>query len=427
MRNKHRIALILSAVLVATCLEACAGVHSGISPALEGGANPFVRARVIAVSPAIHRRPPRSLIEPGVRHLFPRRGEAALIVRPHTQANLTYHGGPVQTTPAIYLIFWGFSNPPWTDSTHDPDGMASYLYNFLSDLDCSSWINTVTQYSEYSTTPITNPCSDWVKAVYVDSSLPPNPYTLKGVYTEVYDVAESNGVLNFNSNFILVTPTGYAENDASTFCAYHDYFTYSGNYQPFALVPYVPDAGPACGVGSVNNPGTLDGVSINAGHEQAETETDPLVNAWYDSSETAHYCSGADASAYCEIGDKCSWTDLQNSPVTGGTFPTQPLWSNEARACVQGTGTLGPVRVRPHKLRFLKTGRSYEKIVSVSQTNYAGTFRKTNTCHSIAKVVHAPGSNGIASFGVIPVGSGRCSATFTDSYGDSGSVAIVVK
>ena len=61
--------------------------------------------------------------------------------------------------------------------------------------------------------------------------------------------------------------------------------------------------------------GTIDGVSIVAGHELGEVEGDPFPSTgWTDG-------SGA------ENGDKCAWAGLQHNPNAGG-FPTQPLSSN---------------------------------------------------------------------------------------------------
>ncbi|MEO9239355.1 MAG: hypothetical protein ABI418_14840, partial [Jatrophihabitantaceae bacterium] len=88
-------------------------------------------------------------------------------------------------------------------------------------------------------------------------------------------------------------------------------------------LPYMPDAGGSCGAGSVTG-SSLDGVSIVEGHELAEAITDPELNAWYDS-------SGA------EIGDICAWTGLAVIGLNGGSYPMQPLWSNAANACVQGS------------------------------------------------------------------------------------------
>jgi serine protease len=94
-------------------------------------------------------------------------------------------------------------------------------------------------------------------------------------------------------------------------------------------LPYQPDAGYSCGAHAVNSSsiGVNDGVSIVGGHEQAETETDPQLNAWFDASGS-------------EIGDKCAWVNLQDTAFGGSTigtneFATQPLWSNSANGCVQ--------------------------------------------------------------------------------------------
>jgi hypothetical protein len=86
-------------------------------------------------------------------------------------------------------------------------------------------------------------------------------------------------------------------------------------------MPYIADAGPSCGAGFVNSPGTADGITIVGGHEFGETETDIFPNGgWLDS-------SGA------ENGDKCAWISsgqgaATNISLTTGMFPVQSLWSN---------------------------------------------------------------------------------------------------
>jgi hypothetical protein len=84
----------------------------------------------------------------------------------------------------------------------------------------------------------------------------------------------------------------------------------------------MPDAGQTCGAGSVNHPGTRDGVTIFAGHEVAETETDPEFTGWYGAYQF-------------EIADFCEFVNLQNTKFGKRSFPTQPLWSNRDNACVQ--------------------------------------------------------------------------------------------
>jgi serine protease len=109
----------------------------------------------------------------------------------------------------------------------------------------------------------------------------------------------------------------------NAYCAWHSSTAATGGTIAYTNFPYQSDAGSSCGVGSVNSPGTNDGVSIVGGHEQAETETDPQPNTgWLDSSNA-------------ENGDKCAWTNLQNTSFSTGTFPTQPLWSNAVSGCVQ--------------------------------------------------------------------------------------------
>jgi hypothetical protein len=92
----------------------------------------------------------------------------------------------------------------------------------------------------------------------------------------------------------------------------------------YTVLPYIPDASVSCGQGSVDIPGTLDGVSIVAGHEVAETQTDPQIGSgWIDANGD-------------EIADKCAWFNLQNTQfAAGSSYPTQPLWSNATSSCVQ--------------------------------------------------------------------------------------------
>src|SRR5947209_11213547 len=59
-------------------------------------------------------------------------------------SNLLYGGGPVQTTPKLYVVFWG---PTWT-TTGDPNGVASRLKSFYGAIGGHSWFNSVTQYTQ---------------------------------------------------------------------------------------------------------------------------------------------------------------------------------------------------------------------------------------------------------------------------------------
>jgi hypothetical protein len=140
---------------------------------------------------------------------------------------------------------------------------------------------------------------------------------------EAARAAAHYGDYSASAAYVVAMPHGIKPSGFGTqYCAYHSSTSASGGTIAWTNLPYMPDAGASCGAGSVNSPGTLDGVTIVGGHEQGETETDPQPNSgWLDS-------SGA------ENGDKCAWIGLENNPNAGG-YPTQPLWSNASSGCVQ--------------------------------------------------------------------------------------------
>jgi hypothetical protein len=235
-------------------------------------------------------------------------------------APLTYHGGPVQTAPKIYVVFWGSS---WNSSTGDPNGEKSRLTSFLSVIGGSRWLNSVTQYTQSGGQHVGNAAGSFAGSYVDTTSTPPKRPTQSQLAAEAAKAAAHFGDYTSNAAYIVASPHGIKPSGFGTqYCAYHSSTSAAGHTIAWTNDPYFSDAGASCGAGSVNNPGTLDGVSIVGGHEQAETETDPFPNTgWLDS-------SGA------ENGDKCAWINLENNPNAGG-YPTQPLWSNANNGCVQ--------------------------------------------------------------------------------------------
>ncbi len=239
--------------------------------------------------------------------------------------NLVYNGGPIQKTPKIYLIFWGWTGA--NDTNADPDGMATYLVNYVTALGGSNLADVATQYTGTGQGNITNP-SNQLGGVWYDSSTPPSNYADSDIQAEAAKAVSHFGY-SADANYFVVTPTGYTTSGfGSQWCAYHNTFSGSGGPVAYTDFPYVPDAGSGCGQGSVNSPGTLDGASIVGGHEITETITDPGAgNGWIDSSGS-------------EIGDKCAWTNDQNVTMSGGAvFPNQPEWSNAISGCAFSYGS----------------------------------------------------------------------------------------
>jgi hypothetical protein len=241
----------------------------------------------------------------------------------HATGNLTYHGGPVQTAPKIYVVFWGSA---WNGSG-DPDGLASYYKSFMTLIGGSSWLNSVTQYTQSNGQAVGNlPGSFVVADSYVDTtSSPPTRPTQTQLANEAAKAAAKYGDYSSNASYVVALPHGIKPSGfGSTYCAWHSSATVTGKGTiSYTNLPYMPDVGFSCGVGAVNSPGTLDGVSIVGGHEQGETETDPQPNTgWIDLTDNS------------ENGDKCAWIGLEDNPSVGN-YPTQPLWSNASSSCVQ--------------------------------------------------------------------------------------------
>ena len=233
---------------------------------------------------------------------------------------LTYHGGPVQTNPKMYVVFWGSS---WNGSSGDPNGVAARMKAFLAIVGGSGWNNSTTQYTQSGGQHVGNQTGSFV-ASYVDTTTsPPRRPSQSQLAAEAAKAAAKYGDYSANADYIVALPHGIRPSGFGTqYCAYHSTTTAAGHTIAWTNDPYLPDVGASCGAGSVNSPGTLDGVSIVFGHEQGEVETDPFPSSgWVDS-------SGA------ENGDKCAWTGLINNPAAGG-YPTQPLWSNANNGCVQ--------------------------------------------------------------------------------------------
>jgi serine protease len=278
--------------------------------------------------------------------------------------NMAYFGGHVQTTPKIYVVFWGWGEPGAFDHatpglpTYDPDGAAARMTAFVNAMGGTKWAGVSTQYYETvngQNVYIQNP-TNVSGGVWYDNTNPIHD-NVSGVELaqEAQRAVAHFGITDLdNSQVVVAQPQRYNEagfNSGAGYCAWHDYTqpsTYPG-VQPgisFTNMPYVLNSGSGCGQNSVNTGfygGRLDGFTIVLGHEIEETVTDPgaedVINGqnlggWYD------------YAAY-ENGDKCAWVGYTEgiapaSTVPGGLanitgndgkqYPVQSLWSNKSAA-----------------------------------------------------------------------------------------------
>jgi hypothetical protein len=249
--------------------------------------------------------------------------------------NLYYHGGVggsgVETgTHKVYLVFWGSQ---WDNN--DPSGEAGILQGFFGSVGGSSWNNSVTQYCQgvasgsYTCaggTSATNPAGVLGGVWYDNSGRAPSRPSQSNLAAEAAVAAghfgNTSASANTQAQYVIATATG---NNASGFgrqyCAWHSYTSSSYGNLAYTNLPYITDAGAACGA-NFNGLGPTAGVTIVEGHEFAETETDIFPSGgWLDA-------NGA------ENGDKCAWISSgqgASANVTmkdGTSFPVQSLWSN---------------------------------------------------------------------------------------------------
>jgi hypothetical protein len=141
--------------------------------------------------------------------------------------------------------------------------------------------------------------------------------------------------------FILFTSSGEGScfTSASTscaytqYCAYHSFFTAGGQPVIYAIIPYGNPSG--CQTGGQTTPNDLAGdLAANVTtHEIMEAATDPLLNAWFDSTTGD------------EIGDICNFTfgpntwgsgnGAGNQMWNGVIMEVQEEYSNHTAACLQ--------------------------------------------------------------------------------------------
>jgi hypothetical protein len=234
--------------------------------------------------------------------------------------------GPVQQSPTTYVVYWGFG------SGADPSGEQSYLTSFLNGMGGSTYLNTLTQYYSEAEGYINNAPSQLI-GTWVDTT---NTVPATPSETDISDeAARASAHFGYaaEANYIVATPTGHNTPTfgvSGGYCGEHGSTTTGSGTIRYTYIGYQTDAGTHCPENWVNSGtgGLLDGVSIVAGHEVAETQTDPAVGSgWLDAGRN-------------EMADKCAAASLSaNVTLSTGTFAVQDLWSNAAAGCVLTTAS----------------------------------------------------------------------------------------
>jgi len=238
-------------------------------------------------------------------------------------SNRTYHGGPVMgQTINVYAIFW------------EPTGNVETNYNsliqrYFGDVNGAGLYHNNTQYQDSTGS---QPSAEKFAASWVDTvAYPESPLLDSDIQNEVSRAQQANHWSSSIDNIFFVFleankdlcfDSTLSQCASNSFCAYHFYF---GSNTIYAAMPYA--ASFSCAPGSSPNNNDADQTINVASHEQMEAATDPLVNAWYDSSGS-------------EIGDKCAWK-FGKRIFSGGdvvwnkhSYILQKEWDNHKQRCV---------------------------------------------------------------------------------------------
>jgi hypothetical protein len=281
---------------------------------------------------------PTVMVHPTVEAARQAREAHGATAQASTANDLYYHGGVggigVETTPKIYLVFWGSQ---WST---DPSGEAAILRSFFGGAGGSKWLNTVTQYCQgvpsgtyfcsSSSQSAGNPAGILAGYWYDSSSAPSHPRQSQLAGEAVRAAAYfHNTASGSNASTQYVIATAHGNNSGGfggQYCAWHSSTSSSYGNIAYTNLPYITDAGASCGA-NFNGLGPDAGITIVSGHEAAETITDQFPNGgWLDS-------------AGSEIGDKCAWISSGTGAsadvsFSTGTFAVQSLWSNATASCV---------------------------------------------------------------------------------------------
>src|SRR5438876_1241154 len=159
--------------------------------------------------------------------------------------NLIYHGGLVETVPAVYLVYWG---PAWQSGFSVQHGsfiftqqtVTRYVNAFFNTVGGSPWAGVQTQYcqnidpgfscvGQMTAQFITNPTRQ-LKGTWVDPSPVPGDILATGlaenatddpIEAEAIKAAQHFGY-NVNATYMILTEPGHAATVYGTvYCAYH--------------------------------------------------------------------------------------------------------------------------------------------------------------------------------------------------------------
>ncbi len=293
-------------------------------------------------------------------HIYPtpeltRQIQAQQAPIPFATGALTYNGGPIMTGENLYAIFWIPATLQNGGSTSLTAKYQSVAKTFLSDYPYHGIANNSTQYYSISGT-VTKYFT--AKGGMVGTVVDTDPYPTSGctdsvtgtncitdaqLQAEISKVMTAQGwTPGLNKMFIVFTSTGEGSCTDGTsttcaysqYCAYHGYFGSSTSPTIYANMPYADPTYCFYSAGGQQAPSGNIAADANVNvtsHEITEANTDPLLNAWWDTANGE------------EIGDLCAWqfgsndwdSGLANQQWNGHYYDLQLEYDNHTATCVK--------------------------------------------------------------------------------------------
>ncbi len=290
---------------------------------------------------------PRQRGAPAHVHYLPVTGPA------HTQSNLIYHGGPVMLKTNTYAIFWEPKKLQSGEPGYVAPGYNKGILQYFNDIGGTGLYNINTQYyqtnngNQQNMKNVSALADSWVDTgAYpasgcTDPATPGNCLNDSQIQAEVSHAIQVNGWTAGPTNVFFVFTS---RDEGSCFsqsgsCAFTTYCGYHGNFGAtiYANMPYgasfnaIPRPRLYCTrTNKFPNGRDLDIETSIVSHEHIEAATDPMLNAWYDSSGQ-------------EIGDLCAYNfgtldedgGLANQKWNGHFYLLQQEWNNKVSGCSQ--------------------------------------------------------------------------------------------
>jgi hypothetical protein len=281
------------------------------------------------------------------------RAQAAAAGTVNTGNGINYYGGPVVPAEHVVSIYWAgtqvFANGPTPGTSGAGSADGSLVGYYLNHLGGSNYYNINTTYGDTvggghtvaNAISYTGYWADNGATAPVSGSSPSDAQ----IQAEIIS-GFTSGTLTYDPSTVYAVFSASGVNLGggayTQYCAYHGDFAWNGNVVLYAAMPYDYHSGCTALNGSPNNDYGADAEVNVLSHELEEANTDPQLNAWFDS-------NGA------ENGDKCAWNfgseflstrngnGYANITVGGRDWLVQQNWLNaNGGGCYQGYTSPAP-------------------------------------------------------------------------------------